>query len=196
MVIGRGRRREHPQPTLFTTTTGVAQLPVVYAPPKGTPKGSSDLWSHPVAMLLLLRKTKTREKAGHAHNLLPIRTASGHGLFRSRDFVTSGQKVPLGQIWRNFRLHMRRTYFRTGYVTDITSGHDTSGHVTDVTSGHAQCSDPPQILICPYPYTTYVLLRVTASDYTYGIFRLFLGRHYNTEVSRTQPLILNFYQKQ
>ena len=34
---------------------------------------------------------------------------------------------------------MRRTYFRTGHVTDITSGHMTdvtSGHVTDVTYGH------------------------------------------------------------
>jgi hypothetical protein len=30
MVIGRGRRREHPQPTMFTTT-GVAQLPVTHA---------------------------------------------------------------------------------------------------------------------------------------------------------------------
>ena len=39
-------------------------------------------------------KKKAREKAGHAQNLLPIRTASGHGLFRSRDFVTSGQKTP------------------------------------------------------------------------------------------------------
>jgi hypothetical protein len=38
------------------------------------------------------------------------------GLFKSRDFVTSGQKAPLGRIWRNFRLRMRRTYFRTGLL--------------------------------------------------------------------------------
>jgi len=44
-------------------------------------------------MLLLLRK-KRGGKSGHAQNLLPIRTASGHGLFRPRDFVTYGQKTP------------------------------------------------------------------------------------------------------
>jgi hypothetical protein len=59
-------------------------------------------------------KKKAREKAGHAQNLFPIRTASGHGHFRSRDFVTSCQKIPLGRIWLNFRLRMRRTYFRAG----------------------------------------------------------------------------------
>jgi hypothetical protein len=41
--------------------------------------------------------------------------------------VTSGQKTLLGQIWCNFRLRMRRTYFRTGHVTDVTTGHVTSG---------------------------------------------------------------------
>jgi hypothetical protein len=35
-----------------------------------------------------------------------------------------------GSLCGNFRLHMRRTYFRTGHVTDVTSGHVTSGHVT------------------------------------------------------------------
>jgi hypothetical protein len=38
---------------------------------------------------------------------------------------------PLGRIWCNFRLRMRRTYFRTMHVTYVTSG-----HVTDVTSGY------------------------------------------------------------
>jgi hypothetical protein len=41
-------------------------------------------------------KKKAREKAGHGQNLLPNRTASGHGLFRSCDFVTSGQKTTTG----------------------------------------------------------------------------------------------------
>ena len=131
---------------------------------KGTPKGSNDLRSHPVAMLLLYyyeekyagmrrtyfrtglllmtlfwrhfrsklyyyasKKKKTRKKSGHAQNILPVRATSGHGLFRLRDFFTSGQKSPLGRILRNFRLHMRMTLFRTGYVTDATSGHATSG---------------------------------------------------------------------
>jgi len=53
MVIGRGRRREHPYPTRTTT------------------------------------KKKARGKAGHAQNILPDRAASGHGLFRSRDFRKS-----------------------------------------------------------------------------------------------------------
>jgi hypothetical protein len=42
------------------------------------------------------------------------------------------------------------TYVTSGHVTDVTSGH--------VTSGHAQWSDPPhdppQMRLCPYPYTT------------------------------------------
>jgi hypothetical protein len=39
MDIGRGRRREHPQPTLFTTTTGVAQLQVAHAYTQWDPEG-------------------------------------------------------------------------------------------------------------------------------------------------------------
>ena len=50
MVIGRGRRREHPQPTFCTTT-----------------------------------KKKSREKDGHAQNILSDRAYSGH--------VTSGSHV-------------------------------------------------------------------------------------------------------
>ena len=115
--IRRGRRREHP---------------------KDTSKGSRDIRSLQVLRNFRLRmrnpreprrrvkwpsitsgshvtttKKKAREKSGHAQNLLPIGTASRQGLFRSRDFVTSGQKAILGRIWRNFRLRMRRTYFRT-----------------------------------------------------------------------------------
>ena len=54
--------------------------------------------------------------SGCVHSREPRRACAEptSGLFRSRDFVTSGQKAPLGRIWRNFRLHMRRTYFRTG----------------------------------------------------------------------------------
>jgi hypothetical protein len=96
--IRRERRREHPMDTSEgvtwpSVTTSVAQLP------KRNPKGSNDLRSHPVAMLLLLRK-KRGGKAGHAQNILPVR-------------ATSGQKAQLGRIVCNFRLRMRRTYFRT-----------------------------------------------------------------------------------
>ena len=83
-----------------------------------------DLGSHPVAMVLLQKKR-------------------GHGHFRTGSLPV--KKAPLGRILRNFRLHMRITYFRTG-------------HMTDVTSGHAQWSDPPhdppQMRLCPCPYTT------------------------------------------
>jgi hypothetical protein len=63
---------------------------------KGTPKGSRDLRSLPIAMVLVLlyyilyyyySKTKTREKAGHAQNILPwlpVRAASGDAHFRSK----------------------------------------------------------------------------------------------------------------
>jgi hypothetical protein len=46
MVIGRGRRREHPQPTLFTTTTGVAQFPVAYAYTQGNSEGDKMTFGH------------------------------------------------------------------------------------------------------------------------------------------------------
>ena len=95
---------------------------------KGTPKGSSDLRSHPVAMLL--RKKRGKNPGMHKTYFrswpLPDRASSSHVTN-----VTSGQKALLGRIWRNFRLRMRRIYFRTWHVTDVTSG-----HVTDVTSGH------------------------------------------------------------
>jgi hypothetical protein len=41
-------------------------------------------------------KKKARGKAGHAQNILPDRAASGHDLFRSRDFRKS-------RDWRHFR---------------------------------------------------------------------------------------------
>jgi hypothetical protein len=73
MVIGRGRRREHPN-------------------------------QH---FVLLLRE-KCGGKNGHAQNILPER-----------------------------------------HVTDVTSS-----NVTDVTSGHDPSHDPPQMIMCPSPYTT------------------------------------------
>jgi hypothetical protein len=44
MIIGRGRHREHSQPTLFTTTTGVAQLPVVHT--QGNPESGQVTFGH------------------------------------------------------------------------------------------------------------------------------------------------------
>ena len=138
MVIGRGRRREHPMDTSegvtwHSATTGVAQPEVAHAHP-----------SH-VATLLLLRKKSGGEKTGMRRTY-----------FRTGPLpVISGQKALLWRIWCNFRLRMRRTYFRTGNVIGVTSG-----HVTDVTSVHAQWfdppHDPPQLWLELYPYTTKV----------------------------------------
>ena len=106
-----------------SVTTGVVQLPVAHAHTQGNPEGVK--WPS-VAMLLLLRKKRrTYFRLGP----LPDMGYSGH--------VTLSLPVkrpPLGRIWRNFRLRMRRRYFRTmtevtfGHVTHVTSGHVTSGH--------------------------------------------------------------------
>ena len=105
---------------------GVAQLPVAHVHTKSTPKGvkrpSVTSGSHGTTT----KKKNAGEKAGHVQNILPVRTASGHATLS-----LPVKKTPLGRILRNFMLRMRRTYFRTGHVTDVSSG-----HVTDVTSGH------------------------------------------------------------
>ena len=75
MIIGRGRHREHPQPTLFTTTTDVAQFPVAHT--QGNPESHG---SHGTTT-----KKKAREKTGHAQNLFPVRATFGQGFFRSLD---------------------------------------------------------------------------------------------------------------
>jgi hypothetical protein len=84
MVIGRGRRREHPNDTSEGGSRNLRSIQVLHnfrlrmRTPKGTLKGSSDLWSHPVAMLLLLRKSAGKTRACAEHT-------SGQGLLRSRD---------------------------------------------------------------------------------------------------------------
>ena len=82
-MIGRGRRREHTQPTLFTTTTGVAQLPVAYTQSEPR-RGQMPFGSH---------VTTTKKKA---LGEMGMRRA----YFRSGPLpgsVTSGQKPPLGR---------------------------------------------------------------------------------------------------
>jgi hypothetical protein len=76
MVIGRGRRREHPMDTSkgdhvtfghygCCTTSGC-----VY--PRELRKGQVTFGSH-----VTTTKKKAREKTGHAQNLLPVRNTSG-----------------------------------------------------------------------------------------------------------------------
>ena len=78
-----------------------------------------------VVVLYYFTTTKKKEgETGHALNILPDRSSSDHVTN-----VTSGQKAPLGRILRNFRLSMRRTYFRS-LPDRASSGLVTSGHVT------------------------------------------------------------------
>jgi hypothetical protein len=59
MAIGRGRRREHPNQHCLLLLRMLHNFR--FRMPKGTPKGSSDHRSHPVAVLLLLRKKRGKK---------------------------------------------------------------------------------------------------------------------------------------
>ena len=110
--------------------------------PKGTPKGIKGPLVTSGSHVTTTKRKKTREKAAHAHNLLSIRATSGQGISSGHVIdVTFGQKVTLGRIWCNFRLRMRRTYFRTRHVTGVSSG-----HVTDVTSDRVTSGSTSQHL--------------------------------------------------
>jgi hypothetical protein len=109
------------------------------------------------------------EKAGHAQNLFPIRTASGQGHFRSRDFVTSCQKAPLGRIWRNFRFNIRsdqRSRDPFGSVIVVFSTTSASYDPRKLCVLYLAWSLELALVICPllFSYSAYVgcvvLLRV------------------------------------
>ena len=129
MVIGRGRRREHPKDTSKGVTTGVAQLPVAHAHIQGNPewiKWPSVTPGNHVTTVLLLRK-KTREKPGMSRTYFrsgsPLdRASSGHVTD-----VTSGQKghtrADITQLLDNFR---------TRHVTGVTSGSSTANATLSV----------------------------------------------------------------
>jgi hypothetical protein len=125
MILGRRRRREHPNQHYLLLLRVLRNFRLRMRTPKGT---------HAT--------TTKRGETGHAQKLLPVRATSGQGLFRS--------------IWRNFRLRMRRTYFRTRSRYWC--------HVTDVTFGHVQWSDPPhdppQMWLELYPYTTIQYIKI------------------------------------
>ena len=79
--IRRGGRREHPNQHCLLNTTVVVQLPVAYTQ-GNTEMGSSDLLSHPVAMLLLRRKKRGKNlgmrRTYFRSGTLPDRASSGH----------------------------------------------------------------------------------------------------------------------
>ena len=118
-------------------------------------------------------KKKAREKDVHAQNLLPVRATSGQGLFRLRDCHFRSNypiRADIAQFPVAHAQNILPDRFTSGHVTDVTSGH--------VNSGHAQWSDPPhappQILICPSPYTTDIFTDVVnicvTNDHEYVSF--------------------------
>jgi len=114
MVIGRGRRREHPKNT-SKGSRDFRSLQVLrnfrLRTLKGTPKVSSDLRSHPVAMLLLLRK-KRGKKPGMRRTYFRI------------------CHLPVTWLWADM------AHLPVAHAHNILPNRVTSGHVTDVTSGH------------------------------------------------------------
>jgi hypothetical protein len=129
MIIGRGRRREHlNQHCLLLWVLHNFRLRIrTQREPRS---GSSDIWSHPVAMVLILRK-KRGKKPGMRRTYFRSRPLPDRASSSDVTLSLPVKMFPLGRILCNFRLRMRRTYFRTGHMTDVTSG-----HVTDVTFGH------------------------------------------------------------
>jgi hypothetical protein len=138
MAIGPGCRREHPNQHCLLLLRVLHTFRLRMRTPKGTPKGvkwpSVTFGSHDTTTKKNTRGKKwgmrrTYFPSGHFWTgPIPDSVSSG----QVTD-VTSGQKAPLGRIWRNFRLRMRSTYFRTGHLTHFRSrdwrhfGHVTSG---------------------------------------------------------------------
>ena len=133
MVIGRGRRREHLQPTFCTTTkTKRGKKPGISRTYFRTePLPVTSVWRHFRSNLYYYssnKKDADMRRTYFRSGPLPNRDSSGRVTWS-----LPVKKVPLGRILCNFRLRMRRTYLRTGQVNDIISGHMTyviSGHVT------------------------------------------------------------------
>ena len=103
-----------------------------------------------------------RREHTNQHFVLLLREKCGGKTGMRRAYFRTGP-LPVTSVWRHFRSKfyyysskktrgkpgMRRTYFRRGHVTDVTSS-----NVTDVISGHDPSHDPPQMIMCPSPYTT------------------------------------------
>jgi hypothetical protein len=96
--------------------------------PKRTPKGVNWAWVTCGSPVTTTKKKKRGKKPGMRRTY-----------FRSRDFVTSGQKTPLGRIWRDFRLRMRRTYFRRGSLRSHDWCHFRSRDWRHFRSHHLKC---------------------------------------------------------
>jgi hypothetical protein len=179
MVIGRERPREHPKDT-SEGVTWLRSLRVLHNlrlcmhTPKRTPKGvkwpSVTSGSH-----VTTTKKKAGEKAGHAQNLLPVRAPSEQGLFRSRDwrhFRSKGHiKADIAQLPVAHAYNiLPDTWLTSLPVMWLTSLPVTSLRSLPVTWLPVA---PPQIRLCPYPYTTYrgsYMMPVNQSKHSFGFY--------------------------
>jgi hypothetical protein len=164
------------------------------AHPREPRRGSSDLGSHPVVMLLFLRK-KRGEKPGMRRTYFrsgPLldRAPSGQSLFRSRDFVidfvTSGQKdltrADMAQLpvvhAQNILQDRARDLCHFRHVTNVTSGH--------VTSGSTPSQHPLKYDLSCTPILLTVDVNIHASN------RQIWYRHPNKENTKVRPEITKF----
>ena len=113
--------------------TDVAQLPVAYT--QENPEGIKWPWVTSGSPVTTTKK-KTRGKS------------------RTCAEPTSGQgRLLTGPLPVTWRCHFRsKGPTRADIAQNILPDRVTFGHVTDVTSGHLTA--PPQMRLCPYPYTT------------------------------------------
>ena len=167
MVIGRERRREHPQPTFCSTTkTKRGKKPGISRTYCRTePLPVTSVWRHFRSNLYHYssnKKDADMRRTCFRSGPLPNRDSSGHVTWS-----LPVKKVPLVRILCNFRLRMRRTYLRTGQVNDVISGHMTyvtSGHVTFGSTSHnlRKCGlSCTHILLAWWFYSLLVLLTMT-----------------------------------
>jgi hypothetical protein len=182
MVIGRGRRRNHPKGSRDLRSLRVLRnfrLPM--RTPKGTPRGIK--WPSVAMLLLYYYKEKS---AGKSRACAEHTSGQGHfrqGLFRSGDWCHFRSKGPtradMGQLPVAHTQNILPDRVTSGHVTDVTSGH--------VTSGHAQWSDPPQdppqIRLCPSPYTTII------NVFVFKLHRMYI----NGQCKRCIVLYINAY---
>ena len=139
MVIGRGRRREHPNQHCLLLLRVLHNFRL--RAPKGTPKRvkwpSVRSGSHGTTTKKKKRGKKpgmrrTYFRSGPLHEGVKWPSVAILLLLRKKLGKKPGmRRTYFRSRWLcHFRLRMRRTYFRTGYLIDVTSGHVTFGHVT------------------------------------------------------------------
>jgi hypothetical protein len=125
MVIGRGRRRENPHFVLLLTKKYGKKIRENSTEKKTTEKKVREKSTEKKVREKKLTKKVRGKKYGGKVTRLPV------------------EKGPLGWILRNFRLRMRRPYFRTGRFRSRYSRHFRSlpvKHAHGITSGSSSAN--------------------------------------------------------